>query len=195
MMSEYNAIGSSLSATPTPAGVRVQTVNGVTHWRKDGLLHRIDNPAVIHKGNVHEEWWQNGVLHRENGPAITDVQSCSEEWYLHGKRHREDGPALTDQYGYEAWWVQGKLHRIGGPAVVVPDGPKSWFLHGQHHRLDGPAVEHVVGGDAWIVFGVPTPSSVVKEFHKNVLEYFGEKDIDTVPVDVLRELFYNNHNA
>lgn len=62
-------------------------------WYKDGLLHRIDGPALFCFDGTHEEWYINGLLHRDFAPARTH-NSGSYEWYQHGQLHREDGPAI-----------------------------------------------------------------------------------------------------
>ncbi|NJO58776.1 MAG: hypothetical protein HC836_10640 [Richelia sp. RM2_1_2] len=43
--------------------------SGNKEWRKDGVLHRIDGPAVIWPDGS-KEWYKNGRLHRIDGPAI-----------------------------------------------------------------------------------------------------------------------------
>lgn len=60
--------------------------------------HREKGPAVTREdGSL--EWRRNGMLHREDGPALD--KPGSKEWYLYGQRHRSDGPAATgieDEY-------------------------------------------------------------------------------------------------
>ena len=56
-------------------------VDGLT-YRKLGLLHRLDGPAVV---------WQDGTeLH-----------------YVAGKLHREDAPAVHGGSGVDEWWTHG----------------------------------------------------------------------------------------
>jgi hypothetical protein len=56
-------------------------VGGPT-FRKQGLLHRLDGPAVV---------WQDGTeLH-----------------YVAGKLHREDAPAVHGGPGGDEWWTHG----------------------------------------------------------------------------------------
>lgn len=80
--------------------------NGTKHWFLDGLLHRVDGPAVEY----------------ENGHRV---------WYLNGQFHREDGPAIEYMDGAKAWYLNGIRHRIDGPAVIRPDGTREWYLDGK----------------------------------------------------------------
>jgi len=54
------------------------------NWYKNGELHRIDEPAIIHSDGK-EEWFQNGKRHRDNGPAIF-LPNGTEHWYQNGRR-------------------------------------------------------------------------------------------------------------
>lgn len=108
-----------------------------THYRLDGLYHRIDGPAIIEPG-VWEMWCRFGLAHRKDGPAIIH-SSGGLEWCIKGERHREDGPAAIFSYKKE-WWINGNYHRIGGPAYEGCD-LKAWFENGKLHRLNGPAYE------------------------------------------------------
>lgn len=61
------------------------------YTKKDGIVHRIDGPAVIcNDGDL--EWYQNGKVHREDGPALmlksepyhwvlNDIEYTKEEWF------------------------------------------------------------------------------------------------------------------
>ena len=72
------------------------------------LLHKEDGPAVHSVDGSVEEWWFNGVLHRLDGPALMHKnESPLEEWRIRGKLHRWDGPASIYPGG-EEWWVDGK---------------------------------------------------------------------------------------
>jgi len=51
---------------------------------------------------------KNGVLHREDGPAIKDFDG-GETWMFEGKRHRADGPAVSEPDGTKEWWEHGVL--------------------------------------------------------------------------------------
>ena len=66
---------------------------GTTRYRnRNGQLHRIDGPAVIH-ANGSRSWFQDGLRHRTDGPAIVRADG-SKVWYQNGKLHRTDGPAI-----------------------------------------------------------------------------------------------------
>lgn len=43
----------------------------------------------------HTIWCENGLLHRIDGPAL--YSEWSEQWYIWGKLHRNDGPAVTER--------------------------------------------------------------------------------------------------
>lgn len=75
-------------------------------WRnKEGLLHRLDGPAIE---------WPNGV----------------KEWYCNGVRHRLDGPALWLSNDSWQWWQDGKAHRVDGPAFRSSDNKYQWWFKG-----------------------------------------------------------------
>ena len=84
---------------------KVVLANGIIEWRKNGLFHRTDGPAVIlpDRSNI---WYIDGVLHREDGPAFMWADG-RQEWYIKGKLHRIDGPAVISNYGYIDWWING----------------------------------------------------------------------------------------
>lgn len=69
-------------ATPHPTGGYDHIQNGRT-YRRGGLLHREDGPAVI--------WTDGTQLH-----------------YADGKLHREDGPAVHGGPGGSEWWREGR---------------------------------------------------------------------------------------
>ncbi len=83
----------------------------ITEWRQNGLLHRLDGPAleIVYKDKITTimEWHQSGKTHRVDGPArIRLGKGAFEEWYLFGKLHREDGPA--DVSGN--WFIHGEQY-------------------------------------------------------------------------------------
>lgn len=78
------------------------------------------------------EWYLNGLLHRLDGPAV-EYPAGSKEWCLNGLLHREDGPAIERTDGYKAWYYNGQQHRIDGPAIEYEDGDKEWYLTGQKY--------------------------------------------------------------
>ena len=82
--------------------------NGFQQWRNsDGLLHRLDGPAVI-RPNGSQEWRQDGRLHRLDGPAVIQADG-RQEWWQDGKRHRLDGPAVIGSDGSQAWWTNNQI--------------------------------------------------------------------------------------
>lgn len=52
-------------------------------------------------------WFENGVLHRLDGPAIECLNGYK-EWRVNGRRHRLDGPAVEYAYGGKQRYVNGK---------------------------------------------------------------------------------------
>jgi hypothetical protein len=78
-----------------------------------------------------QEWrLQNGLLHRLDGPAVI-YASGTQAWWLQGKRHRSDGPAMIWQDGTQEWWLHGRRHRSDGPAMIWRSGTQDWFLNGR----------------------------------------------------------------
>ncbi len=58
---------------------------GTKRWRLNGVLHRVDGPAVeFEHGEKH--WYLNGQIHRTDGPAVIWFNGESFYWYLHGER-------------------------------------------------------------------------------------------------------------
>jgi hypothetical protein len=51
-----------------------------------------------------EIWHENGVLHRIDGPALIDSNG-TKQWFLQGKLHRTDGPAIEYSNGEKEWWI------------------------------------------------------------------------------------------
>lgn len=78
---------------------------GIVQYHNDGVLSRVDGPAVIWPTG-RKEWWFNGQLHCETGPAIEDP-ALGQVWYKNGKRHRDNGPAVVMKSGRKEWWVDG----------------------------------------------------------------------------------------
>ena len=61
--------------------------NGRVEYRLDGLLHRLDGPAVK-DGFGGEEYWHHGLRHRANDlPAIVYANGDRSFWRF-GKRYR-----------------------------------------------------------------------------------------------------------
>ena len=81
---------------------------GNVEWRTaEGLLHRIDGPAV-EGTDGRKEWWVNGKYHRIGGPAVEWADGAM-WWYFDGRPHRTDGPAIEGAYAQKEWWIEGEL--------------------------------------------------------------------------------------
>lgn len=150
----------------------VHEVHTSTIHIADGVMHRVDGPAMVRgprfAGDVaYEEYRFRGNLHRDDGPAL--VEGDQSVWYRHGlehrmrgpsaligpereyrqydRLHRDDGPAIESD-GVTAWYRNGKAHREDGPALIYRDA-KHHYRAGLLHRVDGPAVETDNGFDAY----------------------------------------------
>ena len=70
-----------------------------TWFDEDGLLHRINGPAVLY-ANGDELWYYRDLLDRLDGPAVTLYDDAGkiqrQEWRQDGDLHREDGPAVEE---------------------------------------------------------------------------------------------------
>jgi hypothetical protein len=114
----------------------VEPDGSIKYNRSNGLLHRLNGPAIVWADGT-EEWWVNGRHHRDDGPAI--IGNESRRWCQDGKFHRLDGPAIEWADGTEEWWVEGGLHRTDGPAVVKSNGKgkHEWWVDGRQLSLNG----------------------------------------------------------
>jgi hypothetical protein len=56
----------------------------------------------------HKKWRKNGILHRTDGPAL-ECSDGSKYWFYNDKLHREDGPAIELSCGYIQYWIYGEL--------------------------------------------------------------------------------------
>jgi hypothetical protein len=102
-------------------------------WKKNGLIHRDDGPAVI-TVNGTEQWYQKNKLHREGGEPAVTYPDGNQGWYQHGELHREDGPALIMQNGaMQEWYKNGIPHRLDGPAIINPKGKMEWWVDGMEY--------------------------------------------------------------
>lgn len=110
--------------------------NSSVAWMRNGLLHRIGEPALI-KASGYREWRVKGVLHRADGPAVEYSDGVSYEWYFDGKLHRDGGPAVYSRDSIE-YRVNGVLDRKNGPAIFTQFSIE-WWQDGERHREDGPA--------------------------------------------------------
>lgn len=78
--------------------------NGIVEWYFNGVLHKIDGPAVYDKkGN--KEFFINGERHCDSGPAI--ILNDRKEWWINGVKHREDGPAIEIASAIPYWNAKG----------------------------------------------------------------------------------------
>ena len=88
---------------------------------------KIDNTGT-------KKWYKNGVLHRINEPAII-CSNGDKYWYKNGKRHREKGPAIICPNGEKYWYINNQLHRENGPAVIYHNGEKQWYIKGKFIKI------------------------------------------------------------
>ena len=120
---------------------------------QEPVMTVVDNDELGYR----KEWRLNGVLHRVDGPAIERPFKNTKEWYQNGELHRVDGPAMEyidDDCGFTKVWFQNdKLHRVGGPSVERSKGFDEWHQNGRHHRLDGPAVDFKDGTGIYYIHG------------------------------------------
>ena len=136
-------------------------------------------------GNI--TYRKDGVLHRDDGPAVERGNGSQQEWMLYGKRHRNGGPAVTTDYGHEEWWSNDRRHRLDGPAVIWPGGSKEWWQYGLRHRNDGPAVEYDDGHYDWYWHG----EKMTKETYWRYATEFSY-DSDSL-ADVINDLYKRNY--
>lgn len=133
----------------------IDTTEGrIKKYLKNGLVHRINGPALIQYGITKsgiktdtvymEKYYINGKLHRINGPAVVYPKNSNRnKYYQNGFLHRLDGPAMIDSKRHY-WYKNGKLHREKDkPAIYtttsIMDGRndtsfREWYIDGQLHR-------------------------------------------------------------
>lgn len=93
-------------------------------------LHEKNGLFKFQDGN--KEWFKDGLLHRLDGPAV-EYDTGSKEWYKDGEPHRLDGPAIEYVDGKRIWYKEGKLHRLDGPAIEYPDGGVDWWIEDKQY--------------------------------------------------------------
>lgn len=71
-------------------------------------------PPSRHQACTH--WYSNGLLHRVDGPAV-EYASGAYEHHVDGLLHREDGPAVDDGHGSCAWYIDDTPADFGGRSV------------------------------------------------------------------------------
>jgi hypothetical protein len=116
----------------------------------------MDN-VTFTNNNGTEEWRLNGVLHRLDGPAVI-LDDDTEIWYYKGEVHRENGPAYIDPIGYKAWYINGKRHRTDGPAIIYNNGEQEWWIDGV--ELNEQEISAVKNHQ--LLFGLTVPSDIKK---------------------------------
>ncbi len=84
-------------------GLRIDKY-GTKQWYQDGLLHRLDGPAVVYPNGT-RFWYQDGELHRLDEPAMIWANG-TKLWYKHGQLHRVDGPSIEYADGDKEWWYE-----------------------------------------------------------------------------------------
>ena len=102
-------------------------------YTTDNHIQKYDYSIADEFGN--RKWLLNGLLHRIDGPAI-DCKGGKKEWWVSGLRHRTDGPAMKWSSGKQEWWFNGVLHRENGPAITYEDGSTEWWLNGKQYNED-----------------------------------------------------------
>ena len=90
---------------------------------------------VINCGGGNIEYYRvNGVLHRMDGPAMITARGVK-KWYYRGFLHREDGPAIDWADGGYEYWFYGMMHRDDGPAIDYPMS-SGWFYDGKEYTFE-----------------------------------------------------------
>jgi hypothetical protein len=97
--------------------ITVETTADRTVYRRNGLVHRDDGPAIDSPGRI-QEWYEKDKLHRIGGPAVIYWNGplfCGSRWFYRGKQHREDGPAVELLYGSKCkeYWIDGEEVQLG----------------------------------------------------------------------------------
>lgn len=134
-------------------------------WMLNGMLHRIDGPAV-EQSNGARSWWRNGKLHRDDDqPAVEPAHTIepSNDGYIVLRNmpaivtaNEIIGNNIVRVDDRREWWFNGERHRDNGlPAFERANGNRQWWVHGKQHRdHDLPAIERVDGYCEWVVNGI-----------------------------------------
>lgn len=80
-------------------------------------------------------WRQNGLIHRLDGPAVIKADG-TQIWYVDNKLHREDGPAAIYANGDCYWYQNDAFHRLDGPAIVYTNGDWLYYLNGRRYSKE-----------------------------------------------------------
>lgn len=98
--------------------------SGEHRWFKNGLPHRTDGPAIIHKNG--EIWLVNGLMHRVGAPAFIqnsnykDQNRSYKEWLQNGIYYREnDLHHLEYSNGDKAWVHNLKIYNDFNEYLLV----------------------------------------------------------------------------
>jgi hypothetical protein len=66
-------------------------------------------PIKIFREGTAQVWRRDGLIHREDGPAMI-WDDGMQAWYRNDLLHREDGPAVIYPGGTCTWWFNGRCH-------------------------------------------------------------------------------------
>jgi hypothetical protein len=100
-------------------------------WKnEDGLLHRLDGPAVVWDNGT-TEWYVHGVKHRDVYPA--DIRGATFEWWKHGRMWRENGLPVSITEQKRGWriveLVNGNPDQVVWRTIPKTEGlPEGWLL-------------------------------------------------------------------
>jgi len=129
---------------------RIDRWPGTTEFYKGDVEHRLDGPSSVCLDHATKVVWRvNGVLHRVDGPAVF------EKWLAnHTDKYRHIAPpgksSTSPRWMRVAIWADdGRIHRYDGPAVTWKDGTQEWWRNGFRFRQDLPAVVCADGSLEW----------------------------------------------
>jgi len=92
----------------------VERENGTKEWRKKGMIHREDGPAVEYSDGT-KCWYKNGLWHRLDGPAVEYQNKYKNRWHIDGnimsakilKHHIDNMIYLGTEKGkYNLYWLK-----------------------------------------------------------------------------------------
>ncbi len=126
-----------------------------TVWKKDGRVHRNNEPAITcTMGDLYDcgaghvarySWRYHDQSHRIDGPSDESLDLW-QVWYLHGVSYRYNGPTFMNGRGTVSWYQEGSVSgRIDGPSDIDANGDIGWFVDDTLHRTDGPAIMYADG--------------------------------------------------
>lgn len=187
-------------------------------WTKDGVVHRVDAPAVIYRSIetdriIQEEWYHHGLLHRigDKPARIYQNQSINIlEWFEDGAAHRIGKPAIYEtnargEISREEWFVYGDQHRENYPALIIRDTEteiihfEAWYESNELHRVGGAAqierdpITGIITEEFWFQRGKPFRENDKVDYvvrHGDT----GEIIESTSSVDILNEIPKSQNN-